>query len=67
MGKMTTFWLESLKARDNSEDKAVDGNVNDNKLDLREICSEDVAWTYLAQDGDQRRAVAATVMNLLVL
>jgi hypothetical protein len=36
------------------------------KMDLREMGFADVEWIRLAQDGDLWRALANTVMNLLV-
>jgi hypothetical protein len=37
------------------------------KMDLREIGWGGTDWIDLAQDGDQRRALVNTVMNLRVL
>jgi hypothetical protein len=36
-------------------------------MDLMEIGWEGVGWIYLAEDGEQWRAVTNTVMNLQVL
>jgi hypothetical protein len=41
----TIFWLENLKERDLSEERAVDGNI---RGDLREIVWEGVDWIHLA-------------------
>jgi hypothetical protein len=38
--------------------------VDNIKIDLREIGWDGVYWIYLAQDGDQWRALVNTVMNL---
>jgi hypothetical protein len=40
--------------------------VDNIKMDLREIGWNGVDWIYLAQDRDQWRARANTVMNLRV-
>jgi hypothetical protein len=37
------------------------------RMDLREICLEDVDWIRLSQDRDRWRAVVSAVMNLRVL
>jgi hypothetical protein len=61
------FCSANLKARDHSKDLGIDGKWEDNiRMDLREIGWESVDWTYLAQDRDQWRAVANTVMNFRV-
>jgi hypothetical protein len=36
------------------------------RMELKEICCEDVDWIHLAQDKDQWRALVNTVMNLRV-
>jgi len=41
-----------------------DLNLDDIKMDLREIGWEDVDWIHLTQDTDQWRALVNTVMNL---
>jgi hypothetical protein len=40
--------------------------VDNIKMDLREIGWDVMDWIYLAQDGDQCRALVNTVMNLRV-
>jgi hypothetical protein len=40
--------------------------VNNNKIDFREIGSGGMDWIDLAQDRDQWRTLANTVMNLQV-
>jgi hypothetical protein len=45
--KYTRFWLESLKERDYSEDRGVDG-----RMDLGEIAWGCVEWIQLAQHMD---------------
>jgi hypothetical protein len=44
-----------------------DGDVDGMRMDLREICWEDVEWVQLAQDRGLWRAVVNAVMNLQVL
>jgi hypothetical protein len=41
--------------------------VDNIKIDLRERGWDGMDWIDLAEDGDQRRALANTVMNHLVL
>jgi hypothetical protein len=55
----TKFWSENLKRRDHLEYPDVY-----KRTDIREIVWEVLDWTQLAQDTDQWRAVAITVMNL---
>jgi hypothetical protein len=38
--------------------------VNNIKMDRREICWDGMEWIDVAQDMDQWRALANTVMNL---
>jgi hypothetical protein len=60
----TKFWLGNLKGRVNSEGLGVD---EDNiRMHLRETRWEVVKWIHVAQDRDQWRALASTVMNLRV-
>jgi hypothetical protein len=40
--------------------------VNNIKMDLRDIGSDDMDWIDLTHDRDQWRALVSTVMNLLV-
>jgi hypothetical protein len=40
--------------------------MNNIKIDLREIESDDMDWIDLAQDKDQWRALVNTVMNIRV-
>jgi hypothetical protein len=61
----TTFWSESLKGRDHSEDLSVDGRII-LKWILEEKGWEGMDGIHLAQDRDQWRAVVNTVMNFQV-
>jgi hypothetical protein len=40
--------------------------VENTKMDLREICLDDMDWIDLAQDRDQWMALVNAVMNLRV-
>jgi hypothetical protein len=40
--------------------------VDNIKIDLKEICCNNVDWTYLAEDRDQWQALVNVVMNLWV-
>jgi hypothetical protein len=40
--------------------------VDNIKIDLRKIKWDDMDWIYMAQDGDQWRAIVNTMMNLRV-
>jgi hypothetical protein len=61
------YWWESRKEGDHWEDRDVGGwGVDNIKIDLREIRWDGVDWIDLAQDRDQWRAFASTVMNLRV-
>jgi hypothetical protein len=61
----TGFLWESQKEGDHYEDLDVrwDDNI---KMDCKEIEWGGMDWTDLAQDKDQWRALANTVMNLSV-
>jgi hypothetical protein len=54
------YWWESQKVRDHWED------LDNIKMDLREIGCNGMDWIDLAQDRDQWRALVNTVMNLRV-
>jgi hypothetical protein len=41
--------------------------VDNIKMDLRDVGSDGMDWIDLAQDPDQRRTLANTVMNIRVL
>jgi hypothetical protein len=56
------YWRESQKERDHWEDQDVD-NI---KMDLREIGWDGVDWIDMAQVRTQWRALVNTVLNLRV-
>jgi hypothetical protein len=57
------YWWESQKERDHWEDQGIVGWTILKWILERE---DDMDWINLAQDRDQRRALANTVMNLRV-
>jgi hypothetical protein len=61
--KCTRFWWEIPKKRVYSEDRDVD----EIKMDLREIGWRVLGWIHLAQNRNLWRAVVNTVMKLRVL
>jgi hypothetical protein len=61
--KCTSFWWESPKEIDYSEDQGVDGI----RMDLGKTGLVGVDWIRLAQDTDRWRAVVSALMNLRVL
>jgi hypothetical protein len=64
-GMYIGYWWESQKERDHWEDQDV-GEVENVKMDLREIGWDGRDRIELAQDRDQWRALVNTVMNLRV-
>jgi hypothetical protein len=56
------YWWEVLKERDHWEDQ----DVACWTISLREAGWDDMDWTDVAQDRDQRRALVNTVLNLRV-
>jgi hypothetical protein len=60
------YWWESQKGRDHQEDQDAGRQVDNNKMDLREIGLGDMDWIHLAQDKDQWRDLVNMVMNLQV-
>jgi hypothetical protein len=61
----TQFWSENLKGRDDAEDLGVDGRIILEQI-LYGNGGGGVNWIFVAQEGDQRRALVNTVMNLRV-
>jgi hypothetical protein len=55
------YWWKSQKERDHKEDQ-----VDNIKMDLREIGWGSMDWIDLAQDRDQWRALKNKVKNLQV-
>jgi hypothetical protein len=62
----TWFWWESVKERDHSDDRVVDGRVGI-RMDRRQIGWGYVEWIQLAQHRGRRQAFVNTVMILQVL
>jgi hypothetical protein len=57
------YWWEIQKERDHWEDQ---DQLDDIKMDLRQIGWDGGDWIDLAQDRDQWRALVNAVMNLRV-
>jgi hypothetical protein len=63
--KCLSFWWESLKERDHSEEQVIDRKMGSEWILGRLAGGGD--WILLAQDRDRWRAVVKAVMNLQVL
>jgi hypothetical protein len=61
----TGFWWGDLREGDHFGDPAVDGSLDNIKMDLEDV-GWDMDWIELAQDRDRWRDFVNAVMNLRV-
>jgi hypothetical protein len=64
--KCTRFWWESLKEKDDLEDRGINGRLVLEWI-LGKIGWNGVEWIHLAQDRDQWSALVSAMLNLRVL